>query len=146
MTNLTLFDPVREIATLRSTMDQLFDNLFARQTEWLRGYEWMAVDMYQTDEDVIVKASLPGVKPEDIHVTVNDNVLTISGEVKQEEEVKNAVYHLRERRYGTYSRSITLPVPVQVDKAKAEYENGVLTLTLPKAEEVRPKTITVKVK
>jgi len=146
MANLMVFDPMRELAALRSTMDQLFDDLFTRQVDWLRGTDWMAVDMYQTDNDIVVKATIPGVKPEDVHVTVNNNVLTISGEVKQEEEVKNAVYHLRERRYGTYTRSITLPVPVEVDKAKAEYENGVLTLTLPKAEAVRPKTITVKAK
>jgi HSP20 family protein len=98
------------------------------------------------DDEVVVKATVPGVKPDDLHITITGDVLTIRGEVKQEEEVKEEAYHIRERRYGTFSRSLPLPVPVLTDKAKAEFENGILTLTLPKAEEVRPKTIEVKAK
>ena len=106
----------------------------------------MPVDMYQTPEDIVVKATLPGVLPDDISITVSGDVLTIRGEVKTEEEKSGASYHIRERRYGTYSRSLPLPTSVAADKAKAEFENGVLTLTIPKAEEVKPKTITVKAK
>jgi HSP20 family protein len=102
--------------------------------------------MIQTEDDVIVKATLPGVKPEDLQLSVTGEVLTLRGEIKQEEEVKDATYHLKERSYGSFSRSISLPAQVVADKAKAEFENGVLTLVLPKAEEVRPKSISVKVK
>lgn len=146
MTNLTVFDPFREMATLRSMVDQVFDNMLTRQLESWRGFDWMALDMYQTNDEVVVKAVLPGVKPEDIHVSVANQVLTIRGEVKEEKVNEDATYHIRERRSGVITRSVQLPVEVDVDKAKAEYENGILTLTLPKAEEVRPKTISVKVK
>lgn len=146
MADLTLFDPIREMATLRSMVDQVFDNMLSRQLEGWRGYDWMAVDMYQTNDEVVVKAVLPGVKPEDIQVSVANQVLTIRGEVKEEKVREDATYHIRERRSGMITRSIQLPVDVVVEKAKAEYENGILTLILPKAEEMRPKTISVKVK
>lgn len=89
---------------------------------------------------------MPGVKPEDIDITITGDTLTIKGEVKAEEKVEKANYIRRERRYGAFSRSLTLPTSVVAEKAKAEFENGVLTLTLPKAEEVKPKTIKVKAK
>ncbi|RMD64112.1 Hsp20/alpha crystallin family protein [Candidatus Parcubacteria bacterium] len=144
---LMRWEPFRELITLREAMDRLFDEAFTRPLSLFEGWGSLPlVDMYQTDNEVVVKATLPGVKPEDLQITVTGDVLTIKGEVKQEEEVKNATYHLRERRYGTFARSIPLPVPVVADKAHAEFENGILTLTLPKAEEVRPKTITVKAK
>lgn len=146
MADLTLFDPIREMATLRSMVDQVFDNMLSRQLEGWRGYDWMAVDMYQTNDEVVVKAVLPGVKPEDIQVSVANQVLTIRGEVKEEKVREDATYHIRERRSGMITRSIQLPIDVVVEKAKAEYENGILTLILPKAEEMRPKTISVKVK
>jgi HSP20 family protein len=94
----------------------------------------------------VVKMWLPGVKPEDIQVSVTNGVLTIRGEVKEEKEEKEKTYHLRERRYGSFSRSVSLPNDVSADKADADFENGVLTLTLPKAEEAKAKTITVKAK
>lgn len=146
MADLTLFDPFREMATLRSMVDQVFDNMLSRQLEGWRGCDWMAVDMYQTNDEVVVKAVLPGVKPEDIQVSVVNQVLTIRGEVKEEKVREDATYHIRERRSGMITRSIQLPVDVVVEKAKAEYENGILMLILPKAEEMRPKTISVKVK
>jgi len=150
MAELVRWDPFREMVSLRETMDRLLDEAFARPLASLalgEGLGWMPqIDMYQTDNDIVVKATVPGVKPEDLHLTITGDVLTIRGEVKSEEEVKDAAYHIRERRYGTFSRSLPLPVPVVADKAKAEFENGILTLTLPKAEEVRPKTIEVKAK
>jgi HSP20 family protein len=102
--------------------------------------------MYQTDDDVIVKAALPGFKPEEINLSVTGDVLTLRGESTGGSEVDQATYHLRERRNGAFSRNLRLPSAVVADKAKAEFENGVLTLTLPKAEEVKPKTITLKAK
>jgi HSP20 family protein len=144
MSNLTIFDPFREIMSIRSMLDQAFDNFLLRRGEL--GGEWLAMDMYQTDDNVIVKAVLPGLKPEDIHISVSDGMLTIQGEMKEERIEEKARYHLRERRVGSFSRSVPLPSAVVVDKAEARYENGILTLTLPKTEETKPKTISVKVK
>ena len=104
------------------------------------------VNMMQTDNEVIIKASIPGVKPEDINISVTGDTLTLRGKVKEDKEYKEADYHIKEMREGSFSRTIPLPVKVDSDKAKAEFENGVLKLTLPKVEEVKPKTITVKAK
>jgi len=130
-------------------MDRLFEESFVHpRAGWLTpfGAGTLAVDMYETDEDVVVKTSVPGVKPEDIDITITGDTLTIKGEVKAEEKIERANYIRQERRYGAFSRSLTLPTSVVAEKAKAEFENGVLTLTLPKSEEVKPKTIKVKAK
>jgi len=106
----------------------------------------LPVDMYQTADDVVVKAALPGIKPEEVDITITGDTLTIRGEQKEEQEVKEDDYFYKERRYGTFSRSVAMPVKVKSDKAEAVFENGVLTLTLPKAEEIKPKQIKVKPK
>jgi HSP20 family protein len=95
---------------------------------------------------VVVKTALPGIDPQDVDVSLTGNTLTIKGETKAEKDVEEGNYICRERRFGAYSRSLTLPVAVQVDKAEAEYENGVLKLKLPKVEEAKPKAIEIKVK
>ena len=102
------------------------------------------VDVYQQDANIIVKAPLPGVKPEDIDISVVGDTLTIRGEMKQEREVKEEDYVRRERRFGAFSRTVSLPTPVNTSKANATFENGVLTLTLPVAEEAKPKQIKIK--
>ena len=102
--------------------------------------------MYQTDNEFVVKASLPGIKPDEVQINVTGEVLTIKGEVKQKEEVKEKAWHIREQRWGTFERSIGLPTLVVADKAKADFENGILTITLPKAEEAKPKSISIKAK
>lgn len=145
MSNLTIFDPFREMASLRSMLDQAFDSMLSRRSE-LGTTEWLAMDMYQTDDDVVIKAAMPGIKVEDIHVSVSNNILNIQGQSKEEKVVENARYYLRERHSGAFSRSIELPVSVVADKADAKFEDGVLILTLPKAEETKTKTIAVKVK
>ena len=94
----------------------------------------------------MVKANLPGLKAEDVQISVANGVLSLHGEFKQENEQNEATYHVLERRYGSFERSVTLPTDVQTDKAKAEFQDGVLTITLPKAETVKPKTITIKAK
>jgi HSP20 family protein len=104
------------------------------------------VDMYQTDNEVVVKAAIPGVKGDDVQINVTGEVLTIKGEVKEKEEAKERAYHIREQRWGMFERTLALPTDVVADKARAEFENGILTVTLPKAEEVKPKTITIKSK
>ena len=103
-------------------------------------------DRYQTANDVVVKASLPGFKPEEVDISITGDTLTIKGEHKDEKEVKDEDYFYKERRYGSFSRSLILPIQVQSDKAEAVFEDGILTLTLPKAEEIKPKQIKVKAK
>lgn len=146
MTKIIKSDPFYEIISARDTMDRMLDNYFGRSPMAFEGYGVIDLDLYQTDNDVVVEASIPGINPEDINISVAGEVLTIKGEVKQEKESKDADYHIKERRYGSFSRSITLPTEVVADKANAEFKNGILTLTLPKAEEVKPKTIAVKAK
>lgn len=147
MSNLIRWEPAREMMTLREAMDRLFDDAFTRPLS-LAGSSWSvpAVDMYQTDNEVVVKAAIPGVKADEVQINVTGEVLTIKGEVKQKEEVKEKTYHIREQRWGAFERALALPTDVVADKAKAEFENGVLTITLPKAEEVKPKTISIKTK
>ena len=147
--NLVRWEPWSDLVSLREAMDRLFEESFVRpRAGWLAplGDGSLAVDMYETDEEVVVKTTVPGVKSEDIDVSITGDVLTIKGETKAEEKVEKANYIRQERRYGAFSRSLTLPSTVVADKATAEFENGVLILTLPKAEEVKPKTIKVKAK
>jgi HSP20 family protein len=148
MSNLIRWEPAREMMTLRDAMDRLFDDAFTRPLRLNDGGNWSmpAVDMYQTDNEVVVKAAIPGVKTDDVQINVTGEVLTIKGETKEKEEVKEKAYHLREQRWGMFERTIAMPTDVIADKAKAEFENGILTITLPKAEEVRPKTISIKTK
>ncbi len=148
MTSIVRWDPFREMAALRNTMDRLFEEPFMqRSVLWERPMidEWsLALDVVEDDDKYTVKASLPGVDPDDIEVTLTDNVLTIKGEMKQDEEIEEKNYHLRERRFGRFTRSIALPATVQADKVEAINENGVLTLYLPKTEEVKPKKIAIR--
>jgi HSP20 family protein len=138
---------MREMMTLREAMDRLFDDAFTRPLS-LRDGGWSApaVDMYQTDDEVVVKAALPGFHADDVQINITGDVLTLRGEMKQEEEKEEKSWHIREHRWGSFERSITLPTEVTADKAVADFENGVLTISLPKAEEVKPKTISVKAK
>jgi len=146
MSNLTRWEPVREMMTLREAMDRLFDDAFTRPLSLKDGWSAPAIDMYQTDNDVVVKAALPGLKANDVQINVTGEVLTIRGEMKHEEEQKERAWHIREHRWGSFERSIALPTDVVSEKAQADFDNGILTITLPKAEEVKPKTITVKAK
>jgi HSP20 family protein len=152
MSNLTRWEPVRELVTLREAMDRLFDDAFTRPFNSnggsFSGSFVPAIDLYQTADDVVVQAALPGFSAEDVQITVTNDVLTLHGESKSQNGNgnKNFTYHLREQRFGSFERSLALPVPVQSDKAKAEFQNGILTITLPKAEAVRPKTISINSK
>ena len=150
MSNLTRWEPGREMMTLREAMDRLFDDAFTRSFSISRegGSNWSspAIDMYQTNDEVVVKAALPGIKPDEVEINVNGEVLTIRGEMKHEEETKEKAWHVREHRWGAFERSVRLPIGVVADRAKADFENGILTITLPKSEKVKPKTISVKAK
>ena len=145
MSNLVQYKPSRDMMTLREAMDQLFDDAFTRPFG-MSEFSMPAIDLYQTNEDVIVKAALPGMTAEDVEISVAGDMLTLKGEIQRKDEREDAAYLIREQRYGRFERSLMLPTEVQSDKAQAEFENGILTVTLPKAEQVRPKTITVKVK
>jgi len=149
MSNIIRWEPMREMVTLREAMDRLFDDAFTRplgQTDGWHGSNIPAIDMYQTDDEVVVKASMPGMKSDDVQINVTGDLLTIKGEVKEKSETKEKNYHIREQRWGTFERSVMLPTSVVSDKAKAEFEDGVLTISLPKAEEVKSKQITIKAK
>ena len=146
MASLIRWDPLREMVSLRNQMDRLLDDTFRFQTiEPMELPAWnLALDVLEKEDEFEVKASIPGMKAEEIDVTLRDNVLTITGETKHEEERKEERYHLREMRYGTFSRSVKLPAPVKEETVEATYDNGVLTLHLPKAEESKPKRIAVR--
>jgi HSP20 family protein len=147
MSNLIRWEPAREMMSLRDAMDRLFDDAYTRPLS-LRDGGWSspAIDMFQTDDEIIVKAALPGIKADEVQINVTGEVLTLKGEMKQNQEMKEKSWHIREQRFGSFERSIALPTDVVADKAKADFENGILTITLPKAEEVKPKMITVKAK
>ncbi len=142
---ITRWEPLQDIVSLREAMDRLFEESFIRPTTRLLGREVAPVmDIYMTDNEVVVKAVLPGVRPEDVDISMSGETLTIRGEYKAEEEVKREDYYLQERRFGSFTRSVTIPMPVLAEKAEAKFEHGILMLNLPKAEEVRPKPIKVK--
>lgn len=146
MTSLIRWDPFAELSSLRRAMDRLFDD-FMTPRLWRAEGEWaFPVDVYETDDAVVVKAALPGMSPEDIDISVTGDTLSIRGEVKQEEKTERENYYRREIRYGSFARAVPLPSRVEHERAEAEFENGVLTVRLPKAEELRPKTIKVRVK
>ncbi len=149
MSNLIRWEPMRDMVTLRDAMDHLFDEAFTRPWGPADGGVGMgmpAVDMYQTDDEVVVKLAVPGMKPEDVQISVTGDTLSIKGETKEESDAKEKAYHIRERRWGSFERTITLPTAVKSDKAHAEFENGVLSVSLPKAEEVKPRMINIKAK
>jgi HSP20 family protein len=138
-------DPFREMMTLRSAMDRLFDTAFMSEPgEWPNFVDTLPLDVSETEDEYLVKASIPGIKPEDLEITYNSKMLTIKGEFKAEEVKEDVQYHLRERRYGSFARSLTLPAAVKSEAIEARCEAGVLTLKLPKTEEVKPKKIAVR--
>ncbi|MCB8944639.1 MAG: Hsp20/alpha crystallin family protein [Ardenticatenaceae bacterium] len=141
MTTLIRWNPVR-----RPRLINEFDRLFEAPPLWQAPRNWgLELDVTEKGDVYTVKASVPGLNPDDIEITLEDNTLTIQGEYVQEEENENERYHLRERRTGSFSRTVNFPVLVNAAAVEAQYEHGVLTLTVPKAEEVKPKRIGIKV-
>ena len=139
MAELVRWSPARDTVSLREAMDRLFEESFLRPDLFGTGEAAagaLPLDMYETENDVVVKASVPGVKPEDIEVTVTGDLLTIKGEFKSEEKTEKRNFLRQERRYGSFCRQLGLPVRVDSNKATASFENGILTLTLPKVEAV----------
>ncbi len=145
---ITRWDPFSEMMSLRQAMDRLFEESWVRPWGTMRGVDTgvgtLPLDLHETADDLVVTASLPGVKPEDIDVTVQGDILRIQGKMKQDQEIKEDQYHRRERRFGRFYREIALPVSVKADAVQARLENGVLTLHLPKAEEAKARRIPIK--
>jgi HSP20 family protein len=143
------WQPFSELMSLRQAMDKLFEDSVVRPS---RGFAALgeapipSLDIYQTPSDVVVKATLPGLKPDDITIDISGDMLTIKGETKAEQEVKKEDYIYQERRYGAFSRSVILPSGLKTEKCEATMDDGVLTLTIPKAQQVKPKAIKVKAK
>ena len=144
------WEPFKEMMSLREAMNRLVEDSFIRPGSWAVPFDadalGVALDVIETKDSVIVKASVPGIKPEDIDVSVTGDVLTIKGETASEEKIEQGSYLRQERRFGKFERSLTLPTLVTADKADAKFEHGVLMLTLPKAEQAKPKSIKVKTK
>jgi HSP20 family protein len=140
---LSRWDPFREMLSMRRTMDRLIEGTMDEDNTNLP--EWgLALDVVEDEDAYLVKASVPGIKPDDLEITFNKGMLTIRGEVKDENENTQGQYHLRERRYGSFARTISLPSTVDADDIEAQYQNGVLTLKMPKSEELKPRRIPIQ--
>jgi len=139
------WDPYREMMVLRNSKDRVVDRELALAPNSWKSFNWsVALDVVESEDEYLVKASLPGINPEDLEITFEDNRLTIKGESKEEEVIDEARFHLRERRFGRFTRSIKLPSGIESEKIEANYDKGVLKLHLPKVEEVKPKKIMIK--
>ena len=146
MATVTRWDPFQDMLSLREAMNQLVEESFVRPATGQNGKNFVpALDLSETTEGYLVEAALPGVKPEDVEVTVENNVLTIKGETRQEVDDKQRNFHRIERRFGSFQRTIGLPTTVKADAIQASLTNGVLRLEIPKAEEVKPRKISVNV-
>lgn len=143
---LCKWEPFRDLVSMRTDLDHLFNTFFGNRIEEKEGFWSPVLDIEENNGNLIVKAELPGMKKDDIKVSVRDNILTISGERKQETETKDKTFHRIERCYGEFHRVITLPSEVDADKVKASYKDGILNITLPKPESAKPKQIDVEVK
>ena len=142
------WEPIRNLVNTQDRFNRLFNDSLSHFFDdgELGTRTWApSVDIYETDHDVVLKAELPGVDPKDVEIRVEDGTLYLKGQRKFENEVKEENYHRVERSYGSFTRSFALPSSVNSDKAKAEYKDGLLTLTLPKREEAKPKTIQINV-
>lgn len=143
---INYWQPMRDMITLRQAMDRLFEESLVRP-EWGEPPERavrLPLDAYSTEDEIVILASLPGVRPEDVEITIEGDTLSIKGEIP--EPPANMDYILRERGFGSFARTLTFNIPVQADKAEASFKDGLLTLTVPKAEEIKPRTIKVKTK
>jgi HSP20 family protein len=147
---LVRWRPFRDLVSIQDEMNRLFNDFFGRVPSRFEG-DWSAsewnpsVDISETKDEIVVKAEVPGMKKDDIKITLQDNVLTMRGERKQEKEEKETNFYRMERSYGSFTRSFNLPTMVQADKIKASYKDGILNITLPKAEEIKPKQIPIEI-
>ena len=141
------WQPVRNLNDIQSEMNRLFDSVFGYPTT-VSGSErfWAPLaDMYETKDDLVLSFELPGISEKDVNVSITGDLLTVKGERRAEQTSKDDTYHRLERVYGKFERTVQLPMPVQADKVKATYRDGMLHIQLPKAEEVKPKEIKINI-
>jgi HSP20 family protein len=146
MANMTRWDPVGEMVSLRQAMDRLFEDSFVSPSSWrtlAADQLTPPIDVHETADELVITAALPGMKPEDVEITITGQNLVIRGEFKADESIERDQYLYRERRYGSFSRQLQLPMRVEGDQAQATFENGLLRLAIPKADEVKPRQIRV---
>jgi HSP20 family protein len=147
------WSPMKELEDMRRDMERLFEEVFEpsrRRRQWWPkspggGVVVPNIDMYDRKSEIVVKAELPGVERDKIDLTITRDAITIKGEIKREEEIKDEDYYAREISYGNFTRSVALPSEVESEKAKATFKNGILEIVLPKKEEAKPKEIKVEV-
>lgn len=147
------WSPLRELEEMRRDMDRLFEEFLSLSPRRRRGLAGRAesgmivpnIEMYDARNEIVVKAELPGINKEDIDLTITKDSLILKGEFKREEERKEEEYFINERNYGPFSRTISLPVEVDSEKARATFKNGILELVIPKREEAKPKEIKIQV-
>ena len=148
MANITRYDPLGEMVSLRSAMDRLFEDSFVSPLTWRTiggGNDSLTppIDVHETADEIVVTASLPGMKADDVEITMTGQTLTMRGEFKADDKIEKDQYLYRERRFGSFSRTVQLPVRVEGDRAQASFSEGVLTLSIPKTEEVKPRQIRI---
>jgi HSP20 family protein len=146
------WEPFRDLVSIQDRMNRIFEDAFrgggrnAGEEDWALGGQWApVVDIYEDEGNLVLKAELAGIEPKDVDIRVENNVLTLRGERKFEGETKREKYHRVERAYGSFSRSFTLPSVVDTEKIKAQFKDGVLSVTLPTKEEAKPKQISISV-
>jgi len=144
--NIVKYDPFRDLRNIQDEMNRLFSGTFSHgnQDEVLRGAWSPSVDIFENKNEIVLEAELPGMKAEDVNISIENNVLTLHGERKFEKKDERDNFHRVERSYGSFTRSFTLPPTVSSENAQAEFENGVLRLTLAKREEAKPRRIEIK--
>jgi HSP20 family protein len=139
------WDPWKDIITLREAMNSLLEESFVRPRAGLTAFaSGMAVDLRETDDTFVIETVLPGVKPEDVDISVLGETLRISAEMREDAANQDAKWLIRERRYGRFERTLTLPSPVKADEAAADFRDGILIVTLPKTEVAQPRSIPVR--
>ncbi|MEA2561708.1 MAG: hypothetical protein QOH06_3212 [Acidobacteriota bacterium] len=144
MNNVTRWNPTTAYLTNREPFFRLFDSFFNSDAQGEETRAWVPpVDIQENGDAYLFHAELPGMSKEDIHITLENSVLRVSGERKFEKDAKKENYHRVERTYGTFTRTFTLPTPVDPEKVQAAFENGILTITVPKAEQAKPRRITI---
>jgi HSP20 family protein len=144
MTKITRWDPVRDMITLRQAVDRMMDESFARGAETRGTGAWLLpMDAYITDEAIVICADVPGISADELEITLEGDTLAIRGEIKRQ-EADNRKYVLLERPTGRFERTLTINTPIDHEKVEASFKDGVLTLTLPKAETVKARQITIK--
>jgi HSP20 family protein len=144
--NLVTYDPFRDLRSLQDEVNRLFSSSLGRggDNDMMRGAWSPSVDIFENKDSIVLEAELPGMKPEDVHISIENNVLTLHGERKFEKKDEGDNFHRVERSYGSFTRSFTLPPTVSSENAEATFENGVLHLTMAKREEAKPRRIEIK--